>query len=287
MTSSIRLALVLFFACNTILAGSVLAAPKAKLWEFWIAHDSDSTTTIDHSAWNEFLANYLRRRPDGINRFAYRAVSPSQRELLSTYIDGLAALPIRTYSRDEQLAYWINLYNALTVQVVLDHFPVESIRDISSGLFSFGPWRMDLVTIEGESLSLDDIEHRILRPVWKDARVHYAVNCASLGCPNLQPVAFTSDNTHDLLDTAAREYVNHPRGAQVTEDGLVVSSIYDWFEDDFGGNDRGVIDHLTRYADPELARQLQDVTEVERDRYDWAINASTTITGTRPKRFGS
>ena len=286
MRLSIRLTLVLFFAGNVILAGAALAAPKAKLWEFWSAHDPSATATIDHTAWNEFLGHYLRQRGDGINRVAYRAVSPNQRERLSTYIDGLAALPIRTYSRDEQLAYWINLYNALTVQVVLDHFPVESIRDISSGLFSFGPWRKDLITIEGESLSLDDIEHRILRPVWKDPRLHYGVNCASLGCPNLQPMAFTADNAHDLLDTAAREYVNHPRGAQVTSDGLVVSSIYDWFEDDFGGNERGVIDHLARYADPELAQQLQDITEIERDRYDWAINAATPVTVTK-KRFGS
>ena len=286
MTPSVKLVLVLLFASNTMWTGTALAAPKAKLWEFWTAHDPDSTATIDHAPWNAFLQTYLSPHPDGINRVAYAKVSNGDRELLSTYIDDLAALPIRTYRRDEQLAYWINLYNALTVQVVLDDFPVESIRDISSGLFSFGPWRKKRLTIEGESLSLDDIEHRILRPVWKDARVHYAVNCASLGCPNLQPVAFRADNTQELLDVGAREYVNHPRGAQVTRDGLVVSSIYDWFEDDFGGNDRGVIGHLLQYADPELAQQLQSITEVERDRYDWAINSATPVVKT-PKRFGS
>jgi hypothetical protein len=158
--------------------------------------------------------------------------------------------------------------------VVLDHYPVDSIKDIdiSPGFFSSGPWDKKLVTIEGQGLSLNDIEHRILRPVWQDPRIHYGVNCASMGCPNLQRKAFTAQNTDGLLDKAAREYVNHPRGVSMEDGDLVVSSIYDWFQEDFGGSEAGVIEHLMQYAEPGLKQKLQGFDDIDDDRYDWSLN---------------
>ncbi len=184
----------------------------------------------------------------------------------------LAALFGR-HRRTEQLAYWINLYNALTVKVVLDHHPLPSIRDISisPGLFSSGPWGAELVRVEGEPIRLDDIEHRILRPLWQDSRVHYALNCASLGCPNLAREAFTAENTERLLDAGARAYVNHPRGVSLVNGRLGVSSIYVWFEEDFGG-EAGVLAHLRRYADPKLAASLAPAAAIDDDAYDWSLN---------------
>ena len=119
---------------------------------------------------------------------------------------------------------------------MLSHFPLASIGDIniSPGLFVRGPWGAKILTVEGEKLSLDDIEHRILRPIWKDNRVHYALNCASLGCPNLQPTAYTSENSEALLDNGARDFINHPRGVSIQKGKLQVSSIYVWFQEDFG-----------------------------------------------------
>ncbi len=259
-----------------LLAGlltSAQAAPKAKLWERWSAHDADSTLSIDHAAWNTWLGRFVVAGADGINLVDYAAVTDADRAALRAYIDGLTALDIGSYNRDEQRAYWINLYNALTVDIVLEHYPLDSIRDISSGLFSSGPWKLELIRVEGIELTLDDIEHRILRPIWRDPRVHYAVNCASLGCPNLQPGAFTAANTEALLERGAREFVNHERGARVINGKLEVSSIYDWFDDDFGGNDRGVIDHLRRYADADLATALESVERISDDSYDWRLNA--------------
>ena len=249
-----------------------LAAPKADLWPRWSAHDADSSQTIDHSAWSAWLDRFVVTSADGINRVAYRRVAADDHQALQSYIRSLAALDISTYSRAEQFAYWVNLYNALTVDVILEHYPVQSIREIKSGFFSFGPWGLELVTIEGQALTLDDIEHRILRPIWQDARIHYAVNCAALGCPNLQSQAFTAANAEALLETAARDFVNHPRGAQIEDGRLVVSSIYDWFEEDFGGNDRGVIAHLKTYADAELRAALSKVDRIGDDRYDWQLN---------------
>ncbi len=251
----------------------VQAAPSAKLWERWNAFNPDSTATIDHQAWNSWLGRFVSAAPNGVNLVAYGSVTAADRALLRTYIDELTALQIGAYNRDQQRAYWINLYNALTVDVVLEHYPLDSIRDISPGLFSSGPWRLKLAKIENEALTLDDIEHRILRPIWQDPRIHYAVNCASLGCPNLQPAAFTAENTESLLHTAASEFINSPRGARVIDDKLQVSSIYDWFEKDFGGNQTGVIRHLQQYASGRLATALGAIEDISDYAYDWKINA--------------
>ncbi len=208
---------------------------------------------------------------------AYAHVSDADRKRLDRYIDDLTALAISAYSRDEQRAYWINLYNALTVQVILDHYPVKSIRQIKPNLFSVGPWRKKLITVEGEQLSLDDIEHRILRPIWRDPRLHYAVNCAAIGCPNLQTEAYTAANADTLLDRGARAYVNNPRGVAFRNGRLIVSSIYEWFQEDFGNSDEGVIGHLRRYAEPPLAARLNGTKRIAGDGYDWALNDDATV----------
>ena len=276
---SAPIAAFVVFALAALLSGGARAAPKADLWERWAAHDPASTAVIDHAPWSRFLARYLRPDPDGINRVDYAGVTVADRDRLGSYIGALAETRATALSRTEQLAYWINLYNALTVRLVLDHFPVASIRDISGdgGLFASGPWVRKLVTVEGEALSLDDIEHRILRSIWRDPRVHYAVNCAAIGCPDLLPVAFTAANSGDLLNRGAVAYVNHPRGAAVEDGRLTVSSLYDWFREDFGGSDEAVIKHLRRYAQPGLRKALEGVTRIARHRYDWRLNADGPV----------
>jgi hypothetical protein len=261
---------------SLVLVWSVPAppAPRAELWAKWEAHDETSAANIDHSVWNHFLQSYVRVGPDGIARIPYARVTGLDRDALAADLSRLAAVPISTYNHHEQFAFWVDLYNELTAMVVLEHYPVASIRDIgiSPGLFSAGPWGKKLITIEGEALSLDDIEHRILRPIWRDPRIHYAVNCAALGCPNLQSSAFTAVNTAALLDKAARDYVNDPRGGAVTGGKLTVSSIYVWYMADFGGTEAGVIEHLKHYARPELAAALVHIDHISGDRYDWALN---------------
>ena len=261
------------FAVLMALSLAALAAPKAELWERW-AQSSQNKVAIDHGAWNDFLARNVKPGKDGIARIAYGKVAAADRKALNAYVEKMQAVAIRKFSRPEQRAYWTNLYNALTVKVVLDHYPVASIMkiNISPGLFTKGPWKKKLLAIDGEKVSLDDIEHRILRPIWKDPRTHYAVNCASLGCPNLPAQAFTSANMEELLEAGARAYVNHPRGARVEKGHLTVSSIYDWFQTDFGGSDAGVIEHLKKYAEPALAKQLAGVKRIDDDDYDWSLN---------------
>ncbi|MDB4285357.1 DUF547 domain-containing protein [bacterium] len=258
-----------------VAASLAAAAPKADLWPRWERHDPRSTVTVDHAAWDEFLGKYLvADDPSGINLARYGSVTPEDRQALRSYLESLEAVRVSEMNRDEQRAYWINLYNALTVLLILEHYPVKSIRDIkiSPGFFSSGPWGKKLLVIEGEKVSLNDIEHRILRPIWKDNRLHYAVNCASLGCPNLQPAAYGSANTERLLEEGAREYVNHPRGVRFDGKKLVLSRIYGWFKEDFGGSEKGILEHLLTYADDQLTERLRDYRGRIKNEYDWSLN---------------
>lgn len=254
-----------------------MAAPEPDLWARWEAHDPANARTVDHTLWERFLDDYLVvNHPSGINRVRYADVVLEDKQQLEDYLGKLQAISVTRLRRAEQKAYWINLYNALTVNVILDHYPLDSIKDIdiSPGWFSFGPWDAKLLEIEGEKVTLNDIEHRILRPIWQDNRIHYAVNCASLGCPNLQPEPFTADNTEQLLDEAAREYINHERGVKLADKRLTLSSIYKWFQVDFGGSERAVITHLRQYARPSLANSLKAFDGKVRYEYDWQLNGT-------------
>jgi hypothetical protein len=271
---SLALAFIAAFALQPAATANPFV-PKSDVWSVWDLSDEQNEATIDHRPWQALLDVYLdARHPSGISRFDYAALTDADQGRLEAYVLALASLDPRAYSRAEQMAYWINLYNALTVDLVQKHYPVESIKKIYGGLLGLGPWNRELVEIAGEMLSLNDIEHRILRPIYQDPRIHYAVNCASLGCPDLSAQAFTAANTEALLEAAARNYINHPRGASFDDRGrLRVSSIFDWYQIDFGGSEAGVIAHLRHHAEPELAGRLEVYDGRLRYGYDWALNA--------------
>lgn len=251
-----------------------LFAPRANLWQRWSAHDAGSRTTINHQVWDRILKRAIKPGPEGLNRFAYAAFSPEDKRRLAAYVRALSAIKISRYARAEQFAYWVNLYNALTVRIVLQRYPVKSIRDIdiSPGLFADGPWGKKLVSVEGHKLSLDDIEHRILRPIWRDARIHYVVNCAAYSCPNLPSSALTRANTERVLEAAARDYINSPRGVRFERGRAIVSSLYAWYASDFGGSDANIISHLKRYARGPLKAKLATISSLDKHAYDWKLN---------------
>lgn len=260
---------------NTAAASALeaLLAPRADLWPRWSV-DGTNDTPIDHGVWQQFLSKYVIIPDSGPSRIAYATVAPEDKQRLSIYLDELQSVPVTQYRRDIQFAYWVNLYNAATVDLVLKNYPITTIRDIdiSPGWFSFGPWDADLLQVDGERLSLNDIEHRILRPIWQDPRIHYALNCASVGCPSLLPTAFTPDNTSILLEAAARAYINSPHGVRIEDGRLVLSSIYNWFRADFGGSLSGVREHIAAYADPALSQELAAQPRLRGYRYDWSLN---------------
>jgi len=249
------------------------SSSEPEVWDIWEDHNPQNTQPIDHSIWDGLLKKYISADGKGLNRFAYGKVSSEDNKALNDYIGAMSKIEISDRARPVQFAYWVNMYNALTIKVILDNYPVKSIRDIdTSGIFANGPWGAELVTIEEEILTLDDIEHAILRPIWKDPRIHYAVNCASIGCPNLGTDAFTAANTEKLLEDGAKAYINNPRGFEIKNGELEVSSIYKWFAYDFGNSEKGVIKHLKKYASPENVAELEKVQKISDTHYDWSLN---------------
>lgn len=225
------------------------------------------------------FSRYLHIGDDGINRVAYGAWKANGADLakLAGAIDQASHARPSKLAAGVAFAYWTNLYNALTLKIVLDNYPVRSIREIKStgAIFDLkaGPWRTRLVAVEGRRLSLDDIEHGIMRPTFRDPRVHYAVNCASIGCPNLKPAAWRAETLAADLDAAAGAYVNHPRGVYNLGGGrLAVSSIYRWYRNDFGGSETGVLIHLRNYANSRLNAVIDGGSRIVEHRYDWTLN---------------
>jgi hypothetical protein len=234
---------------------------------------SGSVATIDHSAWAKLLSTYVVAEKDGLNRVDYAAFKKSGHTDLKSYVAALETVDPATLDRPEQFAFWANLYNAKTIDVVLDHYPVASIKDIKlSGFFKSGPWSKSIMKVKGVALSLDDIEHGILRPYFKDPRVHYAVNCASVGCPNLGREPFTGARLDKQLDAAARAFINHPRGFRAQDGSIIASKIFSWFVKDFGGDAAGVLAHARKYATGPLATALAKAKSIGDYEYDWSLN---------------
>jgi len=267
--------------CGSVTAVTDFVLPQDQEWERWAAYQPDSEIHVNHQAWAQFLSAYRRVTPDGVVQVAYRDVTVDDRRTLDRYLEALSETPVSTLSRQEQLAYWVNLYNALTVKLVLDHYPVASIREIEFGrsfvpsfLVGDGPWGQELVTVEGVPLSLDNIEQRIIRPLFREPRIHYALNRAAIGSPDLMAEPLDAARLEDQLDAAARVFVNSERAVTVDGNRAGVSSIYTWFREDFGGSQDAVLIHLQNFASPDLRAELEEVTRVRDQGFDWHLNGT-------------
>lgn len=258
-----------------LLLGVAAGPARAEVASQWLPFDATSMATVDHGPWEQFLMRYIRIDGSSIHRIAYGDVTEADRAALDRYVASLTEVPVATYNRDVQMAYWINLYNALLVRLVLEHYPIGSVLDIDGGTGRSGPWDLKLIEIDGHALSLRDIQDRILRPIWHDPRLHYALSCAALGCPNLQPVPYQGARLNEQLTEAAIDYINDRRCLEMAGDGLVVSSMFRWYQEDFGGSDRGVISHLLAFAEPRLAMRLQQFDRINGDVFDWRLNDGT------------
>ncbi|MEH6637871.1 MAG: DUF547 domain-containing protein [Porticoccaceae bacterium] len=256
-----------------LLSPALLAAPSAEYWRYWDTSSEGNYRTIDHSAWSSILSRYVvTQHTSGINRFRYGDVSKDDRKRLQSYIDAMAAVDPRTYRKLEQKAYWMNFYNALVVNLVVQHYPIKSVQDIKGKGFSKGPWDTPLVTVAQQELSLNDIEHRILRPIWKDHKIHFGLACASLGCPSLQAQAFTAQNHAKLLKKTGQEFVNHDRGVSLSKGKLEASSIFDWYQKDFAKSEKSLLKVFAHYSDDRQALYLLGFSGDIKFRHDWALN---------------
>ena len=195
----------------------------------------------------------------------------NQEATLDRYLEALAQIDPQTLSRDQSFAFYVNAYNAWTIKLVLSRYPdLESIKDLGSLLRS--PWKKKFVRIDGQVLTLDNIEHDILRPEFKDARVHFAVNCASVGCPPLLNEPYTGDRLDDQLNGVARAFINDPRRNRLEGDVLYVSKIFKWFAEDFNHDIPAFFqEHALEPLKTELQARGSDI-RIEYLDYDWSLN---------------
>ncbi len=249
-----------------------LAIPKASLSDSTLK-TTGTDPSPDHGPWDSFLKSYLMVDEGGLGRIAYGSVDAENHGKLKDYVETLSQFDARTLSREGQLAYWANLYNASTVSVILDHYPVSSIRKIKNGLFDLGPWNEKRLTVRGVPMSLHDIEHGVVRPLWSDhPEIHYLLNCAAVGCPSLVSFAYTENNVMQALEDNARSFINDPRGLRSENGRLTVSKIYLWYQSDFGADREALLDHLRRYANEETRKTIDNARGPLRYAYDWTLN---------------
>ncbi len=262
---------------SLLVATASKAAPRADLIEFWDDNEPASTMQINHSIWQELLTAYVDdNHPSGISRFDYAAVSADDALRLKNYLDYLEKMEPRQLNQPEAMAFWINMFNAILVDRVLDDFQSGSEGKINrlisgSGLRNVG-WGRDTAEIAMQEISLNDIEHGILRPIWNDPRIHFVITACTLGGGSIRKTAYTGENIEELLETSKNEFLRHPRGVRVDGNRVILSSIFDWYRSDFAENKNTLLAYVRENTSDELRQAMQGLTRVSFD-YDWGLNS--------------
>ena len=190
---------------------------------------------------------------------------------LDAYLAFLEKVDPKSLPRNEQFAFYANAYNAWTIKLILGGYPgIQSIKDLGS-LFK-SPWKKKIARIDGEVMTLDHIEHDILRPRFKDPRVHFAINCAAKSCPPLSRMPLSGDKLDQQLDRLTCAFVNDPNNNYLTGNTLYVSSIFKWFKSDFTD---GIVDFFLKYGESDLNAKLHTIgngIKISYLDYDWSLN---------------
>jgi hypothetical protein len=236
----------------------------------------EGSAGFDHGAWDEILSKYALENG---RRFDYAGLKKEE-GLFAAYLDSLASADLETLRGPELEALFINAYNAYTVRTVLDRvsesggFEIESIRDIEN------VFTREAHPVGGFRLSLDNIEHNVLRPTFRDPRLHFAVNCASISCPPLPTDAFEGDRVEEQLESAATNALGNPDYASIEGDALLLTRILEWYGGDFvnpeyRGSETSLPAFVARYANEEVRRFLEErknEVDVRFRDYDWRLN---------------
>lgn len=222
-----------------------------------------------HAAWTRILAARVKG-----NTFDYAGLKP-QRAPLDAYLSQLAAVPaaeFKGWNEKQRLAFLINLYNAATIRLVLDHQPVKSIKDIGGAK---GPWKQPVVKALGKTHTLDEVEHQLIRGNFAEPRIHFAVNCASVGCPPLAATAYTADQLDRQLDAATRRFLadRSQNRVDAKRNELLLSPLFDWFRDDFAKKSGSPEKFVAPYF-PATERDLiaSGRLKTRHGEYDWKLN---------------
>ncbi|MEQ6121152.1 DUF547 domain-containing protein [Reichenbachiella sp. MALMAid0571] len=225
------------------------------------------TVSPDHEIFDKLLGKYV----DKEGNVNYKGFL-DEKSKLELYLKVLNENPpdVATWPQDDQIAFWINAYNAFTLKLIIDNYPIKSIKDIGSKLqipFVNTPWDIKFIKIGGEEYDLNNIEHNILRKTFDEPRIHFAIVCASFSCPKLRPEAYTGEKLDAQLTQQAKSFLADTNKNQITETGIKISKIFSWFKGDFTKNET-LIDFLNKYA-PVMITPDADVSYL---KYDWSLN---------------
>ncbi|WP_298487542.1 DUF547 domain-containing protein [uncultured Maribacter sp.] len=214
------------------------------------------TNKIDHSSWDTLLKTHV----DANGNVDYEGFFKDT-ITLSNYISELGSNPTsNTANKNEKLAYYINLYNAATVQLILDNYPTKSIKNIVK------PWDKQWIKVGNKTLSLGDIEHKILRKM-EEPRIHFAINCASFSCPILKNEAFIASKMEAQLEQATKDFINDPKRNILSISKIEISQIFKWFKKDFTTKGT-IVDFIKPYTTTNLSKK----TSVKYLDYNWSLN---------------
>jgi len=227
--------------------------------------DSLADTAVDHSIYANLLEKHVHQ-----GSVDYRGFKMEE-STLDQYLKVLENVDSKSLSRNEQFAFYINAYNACTIKLILSGYPgIKSIKDLGNILKT--PWKKKICRVDGDVITLDEIEHHILRPGFKDPRVHFAINCAALSCPPLWSQPFLGSTLDQQLDDATRAFINNPKRNYLDGKTLYVSRIFKWFGKDFNED---IIGFFLTYADDHLKKELEvkkNKIKVKYLQYDWSLN---------------
>jgi hypothetical protein len=237
---------------------------------FCVMASAESIAAPSHATLSKLLGKYVNR--SGVD---YAGLKQESTTLIS-YLEEMANVSdseFKRLSKDQQMAFLINLYNASTLKLVVDHYPVKSIKDI--GASSGGPWKQPVVRLFGKATTLDSIENELLRPIYKDPRIHFAINCASIGCPSLRSEAFQAEKLASQLDEQTRLFLKDLSKNRIEpkNKALYLSSIFDWFKDDFIGKSGSIEKFITPFLDPTDRQALEKGGfAIKYNEYSWSLN---------------
>lgn len=238
----------------------------------WAVHDATQTVAIKHAAYAKLLDAIVV--DDGkTTQVAFAAITDPANQLLDQYITWMMGLPVSQLNRSEQLAYWLNLHNALTIREIAAggaKGPIDRFRQFP--ISSSGPFAKPVVTVEGVPLSIEGIERDVLHANFSDFPYQYGLFLAAKGAPSLRREAYTGARVKDQLDDQARRFINNG-GAHAKGDGLELSSFYDWWGADLRGMHASVREHIASYAAPKLAQRISAASDTITYRFDRAIPA--------------
>ena len=256
----ILLALALTGLAVTGVARPVLAAP---------APPPANSSAPDYAPWGELLGKYY----DPAKGMDYAALKSKDAKTLEALKKQLGQVDPKSLSKKDQLAYWINVYNVNTVATVVEHYPVASIRDISTDpITRLNVFKKETVPVKGGMTSLKTIEDARIRAGFHDPRIHFAINCAAQSCPPIRSEPYTGAKLDEQLDDQAQKFLTGPRGVKVDKDAVHVTKIMDWFGEDFDKWGGGKVAFLRKHLPADKAKQISDGAKLEYDDYNWKLN---------------